>query len=257
MATVTEHYENLLADYYSWMFNDFDAKVEANGEFFAVQQIVPQNTGIAVDLGAGPGFQSIPLAKAGFKVLAIDTSRKLLIELQNKSGDLPITTIHDDMLNFATHYEGPVALCVCMGDTLPHLESFDKVQLLFETVYRSLEAGGRFILTFRDLTSELKGLDRFIPVRSDADTIFTCFLECAGELVKVHDLVYARNGERWELNKSWYWKLRIPAEWVVERLKEIGFAIDLSDNMNGMITIIAVKPVLARPMRYTASTLKG
>jgi hypothetical protein len=30
-------------------------------------------------------------------------------------------------------------------------------------------------------------------------------------------------------------------EWMVERLKVTGFTIDLSDNINGMITIIAGK----------------
>jgi hypothetical protein len=53
MATVTEHYENLLADYYSWMFGDFTAKVAANREFFIAQGMVPQRSGGAVDLGAG------------------------------------------------------------------------------------------------------------------------------------------------------------------------------------------------------------
>lgn len=242
MATVAEHYENLLADYYSWTFNDFDTKVKVNSVFFAAQQIIPGKSGIAVDLGAGPGFQSIPLAQAGFKVLAVDLSRKLLSELQGKSGDLPITPINDDMLNFEAHCKGPVELCVCMGDTLPHLESFDQVQLLLERVFRSLEAGGRFVLTFRELTGELKGLDRFIPVRSDADTIFTCFLEYESDHVKVHDLVYTRNQDKWELRKSWYRKLRIPMEWAVDRLKGVGFRVDVSENKNGMITIVTSKP---------------
>lgn len=241
MTTVAEHYENLLADYYSWMFGDFEAKVDVNRRFFAAQQIGSGKSGIVADLGAGPGFQAIPLAQAGFRVLAVDLSRKLLSELQGKMDALPITAIHDDMLNFAAHCEEPIELCVCMGDTLPHLESFDQVRLLLERVYRSLEAGGRFVLTFRDLTCELTGLDRFIPVRSDANTIFTCFLEYEEDHVKVHDLVYTRNQDKWELRKSWYRKLRIPLEWVIERLRETGFIIDLSDKIDDVITIIAVK----------------
>ena len=244
MATATEHYENLLADYYSWMFNDFDVKVEANRQFFAVQQIVPVKSGIAVDLGAGAGFQSIPLAQAGFTVLAVDLSRKLLNELKDKSDTLPITTIHDDILNFTAHCEGAVELCVCMGDTLPHLETFDLVESLFREVFQSLEAGGRFILSFRDLTFELEDLDRFIPVRSDTNTIFTCFLEYEPDHVKVHDLIYTRNHDTWKLRKSWYPKLRIPLAWTVERLQETGFRIGLQDCTNGMITIIAEKPSL-------------
>jgi len=48
--------------------------------------------------------------------------------------------------------------------------------------------------TYRDLTKELEGLDRFIPVRSD-DKIMTCFLEYeSAESVAVHDLIYTRVG---------------------------------------------------------------
>ncbi|MBI1919589.1 MAG: class I SAM-dependent methyltransferase [Geobacter sp.] len=242
MATAAEHYKNLLADHYSWMCGGFDAKVRSNLEFFTTQGITPRGSGGAVDLGAGPGFQSIPLAQLGFKVLAVDLSRKLLDELESNRQGFPITLIHDDLLNFPAHCEGPAEVCVCMGDTLPHLETFDQVRLLLERVYRSLECGGRFILTFRDLTCELTGLDRFIPVRSDADTIFTCFLEYETTHVRVHDLVYSRSGDRWVLCKSWYRKLRISAERAVEWLKEAGFTIDLCDNINGLITIIAGKP---------------
>ena len=88
----------------------------------------------------------------------------------------------------------------------------------------------------------MEGLDRFIPVRSDTDTIFTCFLEYEGEHVKVHDLVYTRTVDGWKLNKSWYRKLRIPMEWAVERSRSAGFKVDTSENKNGMITIIAGKP---------------
>lgn len=241
MATVAEHYENLLADYYTWMFGDFDAKVEANGHFFGYQCIAPQKSGIAVDLGAGPGFQSLALAQMGFRVVAVDLSRKLLDELEGKRGDLPVTTVHDDMLNFPAHSKDPVELCVCMGDTLPHLESPDKVSELFDKVYQALDAGGRFIISYRDLSFELTGLSRFVPVRSDDTTIFTCFLEYEPEHVVVHDLVYVRLNERWELRKSSYQKLRLPLEWVLERLVKTGFSIDTCESNGGMVTVMADK----------------
>ncbi len=243
MSTVLEHYEKLLAEYYSWIFGDFNTRVEANRQFFNLNGIVPGKSGTAVDLGAGSGFQSIALAKLGFKVLAVDQSQKLLDELKVSGKNLPITSVSDDMLNFAAHCPGPVDVCVCMGDTLPHLESFDQVTLLFERVYGALEQGGRFVATFRDLTSELKGSDRFIPVRSDANTIFTCFLEYGTDHVLVHDLVYTRKHDTWEFRKSSYRKLRIPLEWALERLKKKGFVIKSSNNDKGMITIVAEKRI--------------
>lgn len=57
-----------------------------------------------------------------------------------------------------------------MGDTLTHLPARELVPRLFAEAFRALR-------TFRDLSSELCGVDRFILVRNTADKIMTCFLE--------------------------------------------------------------------------------
>ena len=114
-----------------------------------------------------------------------------------------------------------------MTDTLLHLETQADVRQLFIDIYSALGVGGELITTFRDLTHELKGLDRFIPVRSDASTVFTCFLEYEPQTVKVHDLVYRRTADKWEFSKSYYRKLRLPPEWVTDELRAAGF-IDVS-----------------------------
>ncbi len=241
MATVAEHYEKHLARYYSWLFDDFNKTVEASRHFFIVQKLIPGKSKIAIDLGSGPGFQSIALAQLGFSVFAFDLSQTLLDELKNNSRKLHITPIKDDILNFASHCSESIELCVCMGDTLTHLDSFEKVKSLFAGVYRSLETGGTFVLTFRDLVLELKGVDRFIPVKSDSETIFTCFLEYEAEHVKVNDMIYTKSQDTWKLDVSCYRKLRIPQEWVRRELSELGFTIGLCENNKGMITVIAGK----------------
>ena len=100
MATVREHYDQVLSDVYSWMHGGFEAAIERNIEFINKHQLVPRGSGVAVDLGAGCGFQSIPLAQAGYFVVAIDMDAKLLSELTSHCGELPITSIQDDLINF-------------------------------------------------------------------------------------------------------------------------------------------------------------
>jgi hypothetical protein len=128
-----------------------------------------------------------------------------------------------------------------MGDTLTHLNTRQEVQSLVSRVYKTLEARGRFILTFRDLEYELKELERFIPVRSDANTIFTCFLEYETDHVKVHDLIYKRINQQWRLKKSYFRKLRIPPRWAKDILSAMGFNIEIYDVTNGIVNIIARK----------------
>jgi 2-polyprenyl-3-methyl-5-hydroxy-6-metoxy-1,4-benzoquinol methylase len=110
MADVKEHYDRLLAEYYSWMSGGFSEKLQQNQKFFSSHHVRAAHSGIAIDLGAGCGFQSIPLSQIGFNVIAIDSSKKLLAELRQNAQGLAIRTINDDLLNFDRCYPGPIEL---------------------------------------------------------------------------------------------------------------------------------------------------
>ena len=241
MSGVKEHYDNLLAPYYSWICGGSDLKLKENRTFFHAHNVRPERSASAVDLGAGCGFQSIPLAESGFNVTAIDVSRDLLAELRKNAEGLPIVTIEDNLLNFTEHSPAKIEIIVCMGDTLTHLNSRDEVRKLINTVYPVLEEQGLFILGFRDLTPELTELDRFITVKSDSKRIFTCFLEFEKKQVKVHDILYEAADNKWNIKKGFYRKLRISEQWTNECLRDAGFAIEKLDNQNGMLTILARK----------------
>jgi SAM-dependent methyltransferase len=247
MADVKAHYDNHLAPYYSWIFGGSELKLEENRNFFRDHGIQPELSGVAMDLGAGCGFQSIPLAEAGFKVVAIDISRSLLADLGKNASGLTIDTIEDNLLNFSKHRPGNTEVIVCMGDTLTHLDTLENVEILFNSVYQALEDAGLLVLTFRDLIFELKGLERFIPVRSDSNLIFTCFLEYEKDHVKVHDVIYEKTNDQWQMKKSVYRKLRIPPQWVKDCLLKIGFEIETFDIQHGMVTIMARRRKTAAP----------
>ena len=241
MANVEQHYDEVLSDVYSWMYGGYDAALARYTTFFASRGIKPSGSGRAVDLGAGCGFQSIPLARLGFAVTAIDIDRKLLEELRRNAGELRLTIVRANLLQFERHVSGPIELAACMVDTLVHLGSKADVVELLAKVYRALEPGGRFVITYRDLSREALELDRFIPVRSDDTTILTCFLEFEDETVKVHDLVYRKVEGQWMFRKSFYRKLRLARAWVEEALREAGFALTESAVERGFVTLVATR----------------
>ena len=241
MPTVSQHYEKILADVYSWMLGGFESGTRKNYGFFKHHNINPTGSGLAVDLGAGCGFQSIPLAQMGFSVTAIDLEEKLLNELKENSNKLAIVTVRDDLINFDRHIKNNPELIVCMTDTIIHLESKDKITLLFQKAFSSLEKSGKFVITLRDLSTELSELDRFIPVKSDENIVFTCFLEYEPTTVKVHDLVYKKDSDGWKLNKGFYRKLRLSKQWIDEQLEEVGFSKIESNIEKGIVTAIATK----------------
>jgi len=244
MNSSASHYDTLLAGHYTWMSGGPEMNYEKNELFFRDAGIRGEPGSRALDLGCGSGFQSIALARMGFNVTAIDQSAGLLKELDAEKGDLPVRTVHDDLLNFSGHCAGDIKLMVCMGDTLTHLDSKQAVAQLFKMCSDRLSPGGRLVITYRDMASELSGLDRFIPVRSSSRKVFTCFLEYGDNRVKVHDLVYERHQDRWQFKKSCYYKLRLPRDWVTRELGACGFEVSVSTAWNGMTAVLATRPPL-------------
>src|SRR5688572_7552427 len=123
MPTVADHYDKLLAQHYSRMFGDHDAKVAEQRALLERLGLRPEGASEAIDLGSGSGFQSLALAQLGFRVTAVDTSDKLLAELAARRAQLPIETVQGDLLEALERSGTVYELAVCMGDTLPHLGS--------------------------------------------------------------------------------------------------------------------------------------
>ena len=238
-----EHYRTFLADHYTWMSGLYAEKVAHQHELLVRSGVAPLTTGKALDLGCGPGSQSIALAQLGFSITAIDANAQLLEELGQHAGDLPIRTVQHDLCALVTCPGLPaqVDAVVCVGDIIPHLPSTECITSLFEQVSARLVPHGKFVLGFRDLSEERYGLDRFLPIRSDSERIMMCFLEYEPDTVVVHDLIYIRQGERWDLRKSSYRKLRLSLAWVLSQLEVTGFAVLSKENTQGVWNLVASK----------------
>ncbi len=238
--SVEDHYEKLLATHYTWMRGDYDSKVREYRLVFEKAEILPRSGGKALDLGSGPGFQSVALADLGFEVLSVDTSETLLQELRDRTGGRVVRTVLGDMRGSETYAnEGPFEVAVCMGDTLPHLRSYREVERLLGGVIGILENGGTLVLEFRDATRELEGADRAIPLRMDDERIMATFLEYEADRVNVHDMVFLRGPNGWTMHKSAYAKLRIDPEKVLNLLERTGFQVTSSEEDRGFVTVVA------------------
>lgn len=241
MATAREHYDRQLGPVYAWTVGGIDPAVERGAAELSDLGVTPSGSGVAVDLGAGFGMHALPLARGGFRVLAIDSCAALLDALRARRGRWPIETVLGDLRSYRRHLPGPPELVLCMGDTLTHLPDESSVETLVRDVAEDLETGGRLVLTLRDYSTpraRMEGERRFIPVRSDADRILTCFLEFGERRVTVHDLLHERDGAEWTLRVSAYTKLRLSPRWLVELLRRHGFTVERTATPSGMVRLV-------------------
>jgi SAM-dependent methyltransferase len=223
------------------MRGDFETRAGESRDFFEKSGVSPEKSGKALDLGCGSGFQTLALARLGFDVVGVDSSEALLRELEGRSeANLEVRTVLGDMREPRTYAEyAPFEVAVCMGDTLTHLRSKGEAANLIRDVYEHLEEGGRLVLQFRDLTRELEGADRAIPVKTDdEDRVMATFLEYEAEHVNVHDMVFIREPSGWKMEKSAYKKVRLGAEEVVEFMERAGFEIVEHSENEGFTAII-------------------
>lgn len=238
---VKRHYDQLLADVYTWMYGGFDSKYIENLHFFNEHGIKPSKNGYALDLGAGSGFQSVPLNDLGFAVVSVDISEKLCSELGARINDRKIEIRNSDILDFLKSDRDVYEVIVCMGDTITHFSTKENFSQSIKLCSQKLIYDGTIILTFRDYSVELTGVSRFIPVKSDEDRIFTCFLEYAPDKLLVYDILNFKNNNKWEHKISVYPKLRLSAEWVKQVLEENGLHVTWFDMSKGFVRLIARK----------------
>jgi 2-polyprenyl-3-methyl-5-hydroxy-6-metoxy-1,4-benzoquinol methylase len=247
VSTVREHYDQLLGPIYAWMLGDTKAALAAARRELGLLElsVLPDGaTRRALDLGTGLGTHAMALAELGYDVVGIDSCAQLVAEARSavkRAGLGDSVRFHDgEITAFRSEHPGPYDVILCMGDTLTHLSSLESVRQLFADCAASLAPGGVFATTFRDYSGEPRqGADRFIPVRSDAQRIFTCFLETHSERVTVHDVLHTLLDGGWQMRVSTYDKLRLDPQWLLRMAQDSGLESALGESPRGMVQLTA------------------
>lgn len=93
-----------------------------------------------LDVGAATGNLTAYLSSQGYEVTAIDLSERLIAKAVEKG-------VTVQQLNMLAIDELPTFdNIVCIGNTLPHLDSKTSVQLFLQKAYRQLTQGGKLVL---------------------------------------------------------------------------------------------------------------
>lgn len=140
--------------YYDKVYRSRRADVE-----FYVQALCSE-PGPVLELGAGSGRITLPLARAGLEVTAVDASETMLTalrsQLSRESPDVQrrVTVVHGDMR--ALHLGRRFSNVIAPFNTVLHLYTLEDVAGFFTTVAKHLRRGGA--LTFDYATPRVKDL---------------------------------------------------------------------------------------------------
>lgn len=135
-----QHYDEA----YRRSFGDFyDSLTEATVQCVARIQSPPARI---VDFGAGTGRLALPLAKAGYSVMAIDPCAEMLAVLSSKAENerLAIQTVCCRMQD--EFQSPPFDLALCVFTVLLYLLDEVALNAAFQTAAAALRPGGRLLL---------------------------------------------------------------------------------------------------------------
>lgn len=137
--------DHLWNSFYDCLFGE-DSFRRAADDVPCIRQLTGVEAGSVLDLGCGPGRYSIPLARAGFSVTAVDLSPYLLERAREREDreDVGVEWVRADMREFQR--EAAFDLAVSMMTSFGYFEDpADDIRVL-ENVCHSLVPGGKFVL---------------------------------------------------------------------------------------------------------------
>lgn len=167
-----QHYDEA----YRRSFGDFyDGLTEATVDCIARIQSQPARI---VDFGAGTGRLALPLAKAGYSVVAIDPCAEMLAVLSSKAEKerLAIQTVCCRMQD--EFQSPPFDLALCVFTVLLYLLDEAALNAAFQTAAAALRPGGRLLLDipsrqiFHSYNRTAPDFVREVRVNPETDVLF-------------------------------------------------------------------------------------
>ncbi len=239
------HTDHIADDYdeYFALNKLFDLDEQVIARHFRLRDRQPGT--VVADLGCGTGRALVPLARRGFRGLAVDLSERMLHIVRRKAHDnnLPIQCVRANMVELDFLADECVHYALCLFSTLGMIRGRANRQQALSHVRRILKPGGLFVLHahnywynlydpggpwwlvknfLRSLFSrEIERGDKFFPYRGVANMFLHVFTQ--SELVRALRLAGFRLKEKIMLDATRMRALRWP--WLFGRLRANGWIV--------------------------------
>ncbi|MEQ8789004.1 MAG: class I SAM-dependent methyltransferase [Pirellulaceae bacterium] len=136
--------------------DDYDAYFAENKLFEFDEQVLVRHLGkpstdrnvVVADLGCGTGRALVPLARRGFRGLAVDLSRHMLEVVREKADveNLPIDCVRANLVTLDCLADDSVDHAICLFSTLGMIRGRENRRRVLSNARRIVRGGGRFVL---------------------------------------------------------------------------------------------------------------
>lgn len=166
-ADVRSPFGGWIPEVYDMMEGDFEDDIPL------VLDLARTTGGPVVDLGSGTGRLSIPLAREGLKVYAVDSSEAMQQRLAEKAAAEPpvsaaIHPLAEDITTFKL--PEPAALAVCSTNTFLYLESLELQKKALQNISDNLQPGGMLWLDVYVPKPNPSAAEPFLTSHHDPDS---------------------------------------------------------------------------------------
>ncbi|MEU1307800.1 class I SAM-dependent methyltransferase [Streptomyces cinnamoneus] len=139
MAYAGETYGEKTADLYDALYEEFAPPAEQIDLLTSLA-----GDGPAIEIGAGTGRITLPLARAGIPVTAVDASQEMISRLAKKTEGLPITPVTADAADYVA--PDPVPLVFAVFNTFFLLADEPTQRAFLHNAARSLTPAGTLVI---------------------------------------------------------------------------------------------------------------
>lgn len=169
------NFYDALADQYDGM-TQFSARLDAQRRILE-DLLLRYPARRAVDMGCGTGVHTIALAQLGVDVTGVDVSEGMLGKARMHAAETGVQIdfrLGDFLTDIGT---GVVQLVLCLGNSLPHLDSHDALTKALEHWRALCAEGGHVVIQLLNYRRVLARRERIVNIRRDGPETIVRFYD--------------------------------------------------------------------------------
>ena len=166
-----------LSPFYDEMI-DFETRLKKEKPFF--KEIVDtKKIKSAIDIGCGTGIHSILLSELGVESWGIDSSPEMIKVAKANAERRNVKVIFRKLKfeNWHLNIKRDFDSIFCLGNSLPHILSKNKLKSVIRNIYNRLSAGGVFVIQILNYNRIMMFKERIISVKRVKNHTFIRFYD--------------------------------------------------------------------------------